>query len=172
MPGVEIRVLDADRPDVDQPLANGHTGQVAIASPTMLNRYIDDSTPPVVDGFFFTGDLGHMNARGELTITGRMKLQIDVGGLKVNPIEVEQVILLHEAVRECAVVPLSVSQTLNRLKTVVALKPGYESVSMEELREFVRGRLASYKVPRVFELRDRLPKSPTGKVLREALRCE
>jgi long-chain acyl-CoA synthetase len=172
MPGVEIRVLDANRPDVDRPLANGQTGQVVIAAPTMLDRFIDDSTPPVIDGFFFTGDLGHLNARGELTITGRLKLQIDVGGLKVNPIEVEQVILSHEAVRECAVVPLPVSQTLNRLKTVVTLKPGHESVSMDELREYVRGRLASYKVPRVFELRDALPKSLTGKVLREALRCE
>jgi acyl-CoA synthetase (AMP-forming)/AMP-acid ligase II len=113
-----------------------------------------------------------MNERGELTITGRVIMQIDVGGLKVNPVEVEQVILTHEAVRECAVVPITVSQTVNRLKAVVILKPCHNGISTDDLRDYVRDRLTSYKIPRVFEFRDSLPKSPAGKILREALRCD
>lgn len=172
MPGVEIRIVEAGHSDVGEALPVRVEGQVAVSAPSMLDRYIDDPASPLTSGFFMTGDLGRMDEHGRLTITGRVKLQIDVGGLKVNPIEVEQVILSHAAVRECVVVPMAVTETLNRLKSVITLRPGHANVSTDELREYVRARLAPYKVPRVFEVRDSLPKSPTGKVLREALQCE
>ena len=168
---VQILILDPDDPQARQPLAAGREGLVAIAAPSMLSQYVDDSTDATVDGFFHTGDLGRVDASGNLIITGRIKLQIDVGGLKVNPLEVEQVLSQHPAVKECVVVPAPATCTVDRLKAIVTLRGQPGGVAPEELRQFVRARLASYKVPRLFEVRESLPKSPGGKILREALRC-
>ena len=100
------------------------------------------------------------------TITGRTKLLIEVGGLKVNPLEVEAVLAQHPGVEQCVVVPVRVSDTVCRLKAVVTPRPGAEAPSPDSLRRFARERLVPYKVPRVFEVRPTLPLSPTGKVLR------
>jgi acyl-CoA synthetase (AMP-forming)/AMP-acid ligase II len=104
-----------------------------------------------------------------LTVTGRIKLLIDVGGFKVNPLEVEQVLCRHPSIGEAVVVPIVVTDTVSRLKAVVtSARPG-EPVPVEEVRAFVRSVLAAHKVPRVVEVVSRLPKSPTGKVLRRQL---
>ncbi|HEY1921835.1 MAG TPA: hypothetical protein VGG44_03635, partial [Tepidisphaeraceae bacterium] len=91
---------------------------------------------------------------------------IDVGGLKVNPLEVELVLRQHAAVEDCIVVAIKQSQTVLRLKAIVTARPGHASVPIDELRELARKHLSAYKIPRVFEVRDSLPKSSTGKVLR------
>ena len=78
---------------------------------------------PDRDGFFLTGDLGRLDAHGNLTITGRLKLLIDVGGLKVNPLEVEAVLAQHPGVAACVVVPMRVSETVCRLKAIVTPRP-------------------------------------------------
>ena len=171
MRDVRVQILDADEPLIGRPLPCGSEGLVAVSAPSMLDRYVGDDTPALVDGYFFTGDLGRMDEDGNLIISGRVKLQIDVGGMKVNPLEVEQILAQHPAVRECIVIPEPVTHTVSRLKAVVALHELGGNQPAEELRQFVRERLASYKVPRLIEFRDSLPKSPTGKVLREALRC-
>jgi long-chain acyl-CoA synthetase len=171
MRGVTIRILDPDHPNIESPLERGLEGLVAIRGPSMLDRYVDDDSPALTDGYFFTGDLGRLDANGNLLITGRTKLQIDVGGMKVNPLEVEHVLAQHPAVLECVVVPERVTHTVNRLKAFIALRKQPDGGEAEELREFARAQLAPFKVPRLFEFRDSLPKSPTGKILREALRC-
>jgi len=172
MGGVSIRILDSQSLDIDQPLSVAEEGHVAIRSPSMLDGYVDDATPALHHGFFLTGDLGRMDASGNLTITGRVKLQIDVGGFKVNPLEIENVLVQHPAVRECVVVPMAMSATVDRLKAMVILEDKASAVLPEDLRQYVRERLAAHKVPRVIELRDDLPRSPAGKILRERLRCE
>jgi acyl-coenzyme A synthetase/AMP-(fatty) acid ligase len=75
--------------------------------------------PDVVDGFLLTGDQGRLDSDGNLVITGRLKLVVDIGGLKVNLVEVEAALRDHAGVRECAVVPVAVSQTVSRLKAFV-----------------------------------------------------
>jgi long-chain acyl-CoA synthetase len=172
MRGVKIRILDPDQPRVRTHVPNGTEGLVAVSAPSVLDHYVGDSAPALLDGYFCTGDLGRLDDHGNLIITGRLKLQIDVGGMKVNPLEVEQVLAQHPAVRECVVVPERVTHTVNRLKALILLHREHNEVGTEELRQFVRERLASYKVPRLFEFREMLPKSPTGKVLREALLCD
>jgi long-chain acyl-CoA synthetase len=72
----------------------------------------------------------------------------------------------HPAVEDCVVVPLRQSQTVLRLKAIVTPRAGYSTVPIDELRELARKNLSAYKVPRVFEVRDSLPRSSTGKVLR------
>lgn len=168
MRGVSVRILDAEAPRIDRPLAPGAEGQVAVEAPSMLRAYGDGQAPALEGGHFLTGDLGRLDVAGALTITGRLKLLIDVGGFKVNPLEVEAAIAEHPAVRECVVVPMPVSPTLMRLKAFVTLAPG-GGIAPGDLRRFARARLTAYKVPRVFEIRERLPKSPTGKVQRQQL---
>jgi acyl-CoA synthetase (AMP-forming)/AMP-acid ligase II len=122
--------------------------------------------PSFLDGYFLTGDLGRLDERGRLTITGRIKLLIDVGGRKVNPLEVERVIESHPAVGACIVVPMRISQTLLRLKAIVTPARKDLTIDPRELRGLARTQLSAYKVPRVIEIRDSLPRSSAGKILR------
>ncbi len=144
-------------------------GHVAIRSPSMFAGYLDpaDDAGCMVDGHFLTGDLGRVTEAGELQITGRLKLLIDVGGVKVNPLEVEEAMVRFPGVRECIVLPDAVSPTINRVKAIVV--PAGETLDEAALRSFLRERLAAHKVPRTFEVRRSLPKSATGKVLRQRL---
>ncbi|MHC5027867.1 MAG: class I adenylate-forming enzyme family protein [Planctomycetota bacterium] len=169
MDGVEIRVIAADSTDVDARLAFGQEGQVIVRAPSMLACYVDSDEPAHVDGFFFTGDLGHLDERGRLSITGRLKLQIDVGGMKVNPTEVEQIICSVPGVDTCAVLAVAVTSTLNRLRALIVPKDVAAPPSIASIRDTVRSSLAAYKVPRSFELRESLPRTATGKVLRHAI---
>jgi acyl-coenzyme A synthetase/AMP-(fatty) acid ligase len=170
MNGVQIRILDASDPRIDRPLPAGAEGHVAVSSPGLLSEYVDDPAIPTSDGFFLTGDLGRFDERGCLHLTGRVKLLIDVGGRKVNPLEVESVLTDHRAVSEAVVVAMRFSDTADRLKAIVVPESGC-GVDAEELKRFVRKRLSSYKVPRSFEIRTRLPQSPTGKILRSELQA-
>lgn len=168
--GVRVLILDPDGPDPACPLGVGDEGHVAVSAPSMFSGYLD-GPGPVVDGFFLTGDLGRLDRSGRLTITGRLKLLIDVGGMKVNPAEVESAISEHPGVAECVVVPVRVTETVSRLKAIVTrcADGSAERATPESLRAFARSRLTGHKVPRLFEIRDSLPKSATGKVLRRQL---
>lgn len=168
MKGVTVRIVDATEPRLDHPLPPGQTGQVAVATASMLRGYLNSESNATVDGFFLTGDLGRIDDHGNLLITGRLKLLIDIGGLKVNPVEVEDVLMQHPGVDACVVMSIRVSETVNRLKAIVTPSVALPDaqLSADVLRQFARSRLTSYKVPRIFEIRDSLPKSPTGKILR------
>jgi acyl-CoA synthetase (AMP-forming)/AMP-acid ligase II len=169
MPGVSVRVLDPDDPEERRTLPHGGEGIVAIRAPSMMSGYVDGDAP-IVDGHFLTGDLGRVDGTGALTIIGRLKQLIDVGGMKVNPAEVEGVLSAHPSVRECAVVGVAVTPTVSRLKAVVV--PVNGELDVEGLRRFARERLAGYKVPRLVEVRAGLPRTPSGKVLRAELEAE
>ncbi len=166
LPGVEIRIVEGD--DLARALPAGTEGQVAVASPSMLTEYLGDDAPPTRDGFLLTGDLGRLDESGVLELTGRLKLMIDVGGLKVNPLEVEAVLVRHPAVRDAVAVPIYYSETASRLKAIVIPEPGAE-LTRDEIRRFAREHLIHYKVPRSFEIRSDVPRSPTGKILRQKL---
>jgi long-chain acyl-CoA synthetase len=165
-----------DPASVGRPMSNvqvriDEDHQLHIRAPSMMSRYVGDEDSPLSsDGFFPTGDLATIDAHsGNLTITGRLKFLIDVGGLKVNPMEVEQAIAEHPAVAACVVVPVRVSETVFRLKAIVTPTSRASAPTGDELRAFARQRLSPHKVPRVFELRETLPRSATGKILRHLL---
>ena len=144
-------------------------GEVQIMAPSMFSGYVDERIDLSDGGFFPTGDLGRITERGDLVITGRSKLLIDVGGLKVNPLEVEEILSQHPGVAECVVVPIRLSETISRLKAVITAHDPSDPPNADAVRGFARERLAGYKVPRVIEFRESIPKSPTGKVLRQML---
>ncbi len=163
MDGVSIRILSLDGSDA--PLPFGREGQVAVRADSMFSGYLD-APSGCIDGHFPTGDLGRLDESGRLFITGRIKLLIDVGGFKVNPLEVEAVLQRHPTVGSCVIVPIQQSATVFRLKALVSPRDSAVPVNIEALRELARANLAAYKVPRLFEVRESLPRSPNGKLLR------
>ncbi|MBV8781737.1 MAG: acyl--CoA ligase [Phycisphaerae bacterium] len=145
----------------------GDENQLFVRARSMFSGYLDPTIiPRMRDGFFATGDIGSIDNAGRITIAGRLSLLIDVGGLKVNPIEVEEVIAQHEQVASCVVVPVRQSQTVCRIKAVVTPVDPDHPPAIESLRQFARQRLASHKLPRIFEVRETLPRTVTGKILR------
>jgi acyl-CoA synthetase (AMP-forming)/AMP-acid ligase II len=155
-----------------------HEGEaeILVRAPSMLSRYVGEpSSPFTASGgelFFPTGDLGRIDPAGRLWVTGRLKLLIDVGGMKVNPLEVEHVLAQHPAVGRCAVVGVRLSPTVSRVKAILTPRGAGGTVDPESVRGFARERLSAHKVPRVFEVRETLPLSPGGKVQRWRLAAE
>ncbi|WFE60208.1 AMP-binding protein [Micromonospora sp. WMMD712] len=163
--GVEVRLVDGDR----QPLPPGSVGEVAVRGPSVMTGYDGrpDLTEEVLaDGFYHTGDLGTLDEDGRLYITGRLNLLIDTGGRKVNPLEVEAVLVEHERVREAVVTGVG---TRGGDEILVAVVVADGPVDADTLLDFCRGRLTDYKVPHRLVFRDALPRSPLGKVLRRNL---
>jgi long-chain acyl-CoA synthetase len=163
---VEIRILDED----GDALPTGEEGEVAVSSPAMTDGYSDMeelNREAFRDGYFHTGDLGRLDEEGRLYLTGRKKLLIEVGGYKVDPIEVQDVVVAHPKVREAVVV--GAEGTVEGEELVKAVVVPDENVDDRELLEFCRERLANFKVPQIVEFREEIPKSPLGKVLRKYL---
>ena len=121
----------------------------------------------MVNGHFRTGDIARIDTRGRCFITGRLKLLIDVGGFKVNPLEVEAALREHPGVSDCAVLPLPLSDTLCRVRAVVVPADAAAPPSGRDLRAFLRERLAPPKIPRVIDFAESLPRTPLGKLQRD-----
>jgi long-chain acyl-CoA synthetase len=164
--GVKIEIVDDD----GAALPVGEVGEVTVASPAASSGYADADEASMLafrDGRYFTGDLGRLDESGQLYLEGRKKLLIEIGGYKVDPVEVQDVIAAHPAVAEAIVVGVSGESADEELvKAVVVPKEDCEEA---ELIAFCRERLANYKVPRTVEFRDEIPTSPLGKVLRKYL---
>jgi acyl-CoA synthetase (AMP-forming)/AMP-acid ligase II len=168
---VEIRILDPEAPQPERPLAPGAAGVVAVSAASMFERYVGEPPPALPGGFFLTGDIGAQDDAGRLELTGRLALLIDVGGRKVNPLEVESVLEAHPAVQAAAVVPARYSRTVSRLKAII-VPDGESAPDGNALRSYLREQLDDYKIPRRFEFRASLPRSATGKLLRQQLAAD
>jgi acyl-CoA synthetase (AMP-forming)/AMP-acid ligase II len=164
MPGVTVRITSGDDPA--EPVRPSESGHVWIAADSIFTGYHGESQSSIVDRFYPTGDLGRVDQHGNLFINGRIKLLIDVGGLKVNPLEVEAVLMQHDDVGDCVVIPVRQSETVMRLKAIITPRDSAKVPKIEEIRQFARERLATYKVPRVIEVRSSLPRTSTGKIIR------
>jgi long-chain acyl-CoA synthetase len=164
--GVTVEIVDED----GAPLAPGETGEVTVASPSASAGYADAEEANLEsfrDGRYFTGDLGRLDEDGQLYLEGRKKLLIEVGGYKVDPVEVQDVICAHPAVSEAIVVGVAgQAEGEEAVKAVVVPAADCED---RELIAFCQERLANFKVPRSVEFRDEIPTSPLGKVLRKYL---
>ncbi len=170
MPSTEIVIRD----DNDRDLPLGQPGEICARGPQVMPGYWNrpDETAKVMsaDGFFRTGDIGVMDANGQVKIVDRKKDMILVSGFKVFPNEVEAVVASHPGVLECAVIGLPDERTGESVKLFVVKKD--PNLTAEELRKFCATQLTHYKMPRSIEFRTELPKSNVGKILRRALRDE
>ncbi|MDR5682691.1 MAG: long-chain fatty acid--CoA ligase [Armatimonadota bacterium] len=167
-PDTDARVVD---PDSGRPLSTNEVGELAIRGPQVMQGYLNrpDETANVLrEGWLFTGDMARMDEDGFFYIVDRKKEMINVGGLKVFPRDVEEVLYTHPAVREAAAIGVPDPARGEVVKAFVVLKEG-ATATADEIIAFCRERLTGYKVPRVVEFREALPKTLIGKILRRAL---
>ena len=155
-------------------LAAGHEGELQVRGPQVCMGYLDPSLDPEAftdDGWFRTGDLGVVDDRGYVRITGRLKDIIIRKGENISAKEIEDLLFAHPAVVDVAVVGLPDTASGERACAVVVCAPGGE-FSFEEMVEHCRaGRLSVHKIPEQLEIVDALPRNPSGKVLKRDLRA-
>jgi fatty-acyl-CoA synthase len=164
--GAVVKLYDSDGrlvPGPDRP------GRIFVGNGYQFDGYTGGGTKEFIDGLMSTGDVGHFDHGGRLFIDGRDDDMIVSGGENLFPGEVEELLITHAAVEEAAVIGVDDADFGQRLAAFVVLKPG-AALSDDELREFVKGNLARYKVPRDVRFLDELPRNPTGKVLKRQLR--
>jgi len=159
--------------DDGQDLPAGEVGEIVTSGPMVVPGYWrkpEETEHALPGGALHTGDVGYMDAGGWFYIVDRKKDQINAGGYKVWPREVEDVLYQHEAVREAAVVGVPDAYRGETVKAYVSLRPG-RTATAEELIAFCRSQMAAYKYPRQIEFLDELPKTVSGKLLRRELRA-
>jgi long-chain acyl-CoA synthetase len=170
VPSTEISIRD----DQGHEVALGQQGEVCARGPQVMPGYWrrPDETAKVMtaDGFFRTGDIGVMDDAGRVKIIDRKKDMISVSGFKVFPNEVEDVAMMQGGVLECAAVGVPDARSGEAVK-LFAVKSS-PALTEHDLRQYMLGQLAGYKVPKSIEFRDELPKTNVGKILRRALRDE
>ncbi len=168
LPGTYLKLLDDDGNEV----AMGQPGEIAIKGPQVMAGYWQrpDETAKVMtaDGFFKSGDIGVMDARGYFKIVDRKKDMILVSGFNVFPTELEDVVAQLDGVLECACVGVADDKTGEAVKLVIVRKN--PDLTETQVRAYCRENLTGYKQPKVVEFRTELPKTPVGKILRRELR--
>jgi len=168
VPGVRIEVRD----DAGRPLPPREVGEIAIESPARMACYFKDEAATAAalrDGWFLTGDLGYLDEDGWLYFVDRKRDVIRRGGENVSSVLVEKAIREHPAVEDCAVIGVPDPVLGQEIKAyVVATAP----VGADALQAFAAERLAKFQVPRLWEFRDALPKTPTQRVEKYRLRAE
>ena len=169
IPGTWMKLLDDDGQEVTE---LGKPGEIAIKGPQVMAGYWQrpDETAKVmtVDGYFKSGDVGTMDARGYFKIVDRKKDMILVSGFNVYPNEVEEVASACPGVLECAAIGVPDEKTGEAVKLVVVKKD--PALTQEQILAYCRENMTAYKQPRVIEFRTELPKTPVGKILRRELR--
>jgi long-chain acyl-CoA synthetase len=154
-----------------EPLPPGEIGELAVLGPQVMKGYWnkpEDTAQTLQNGWLLTGDLGYMDEDGYFYIVDRKKDMIIAGGFNIYPREIEEVLYEHPDVQEVVAAGVPDPYRGETVKAYVVLKED-ANVTEEDLNEFARKHLASYKVPRIYEFRKELPKTAVGKILRRAL---
>jgi len=168
IPGVEMRIQD----DEGNEVATGEVGEIAIKGHNIMKGYWrrPEATADCIDdeGWFKSGDLGRVDEDGFFFVVDRKKEMLIRGGYNVYPREIEEVLYEHPAVRECAVIGLPHPELGEEVGAAVALTSGHAATA-DELRAFVKERVAPYKYPRHIWFVDELPKGATNKILKREI---
>ena len=166
--GVQLRVVN----EAGEQVAPGELGEIHIHTPSMMLRYWqrpDETAAVLRDGWFHTGDIGRVDEVGNYYVIDRIKDMVNVGGVKVYPSEVEQVLYQHPAVSEAAVYGVPEALLGEQVQANVVLKPD-AAITPQALLAFCRERLAEFKLPSAVHLVEQLPKNRSGKILKRLLR--
>lgn len=166
--GVEMAVVDPE----GKPVPTGELGEIVIRGHNVMKGYYkrpEATAEAIRHGWFYSGDLARQDEDGYFYIVDRVKDMVNRGGFNVYPREIEEVLYGHPAVAEAAVIGIPDPALGEEVKAVVAFKPG-QSASEQELIDYCKERLAAYKYPRSVEIRESLPKTATGKILKRELK--
>jgi acyl-CoA synthetase (AMP-forming)/AMP-acid ligase II len=171
LPGNVVRIIDRE---TGRALDTDEIGEIATKGPTLMSGYVKVAPEACFDsdGFFHTGDAGFVDERGLLHWTGRMNQMIKTGGANVSPVEIETALLYHAGLKAGLAVGVP-HETLGEMVVVCAVRHDGATVDEPSVREFLRGRIASYKIPRrvVFVTDADLDTTANAKIRSEALRA-
>lgn len=171
IPNTEMRIVD---PETNADAAAGEPGEVWIRGPQVMVGYLgnDEATRQTIDadGWLHTGDIGQQDEDGHLYIVDRLKELIKYKGFQVAPAELEAVLVSHEGVADAAVIGVPDDEAGELPKAFVVRAPG-SSVTADDLKDLIAGKLATYKRLEQVEFIDAIPKSASGKILRRELRA-
>ncbi len=162
--GAELHILDTE----GQPLPNGQLGRVFVKSDLAFSGYTGGSAKETIEGCINTGDLGHLDSSGRLFIDGRSDDMIKSGAEIVFPLEIEEALGDHPGVSEVAVTGVSDPEFGQRLRAFVVRREGV-AASEDDLRAYLKERVARFKVPRDFVFVAELPRNALGKVVKRDL---
>jgi fatty-acyl-CoA synthase len=162
--GTVVRLLDEEGHEVGP----GQVGRIFVGNEMLFEGYTGGGSKDVVEGLMATGDVGRMDAEGRLFVEGRDDEMIVSGGENVFPQEIEDLLVRHEAVEEAAAIGVDDKDFGQRLRAFVVVRKGAR-LTEDELKGYVKQRLARYKVPREVVFMDALPRNATGKVLKREL---
>jgi long-chain acyl-CoA synthetase len=168
IPGTDCRIVSLED---GRTLGAGEEGELVIRGPQVMKGYWnqpEETAGTLRDGWLHTGDLASMDDDGYFRIVGRKKELIIAGGYNIYPDEIDEVLVSHPDILEAATIGVPDEKRGETVKSFVVLRPG-ASVSEEEITSYCRERLAAYKIPRLLEYRDELPKSSVLKILRRKL---
>lgn len=175
IPSTDVSIRDDDFKELPVWTGEGDiekcTGEICVRGPQVMKGYWNnpgETANVFQDGWLKTGDVGHLDDLGRVTITDRKKDMILVSGFNVYPNEIESVVAAHPGVLECAVVAVPDEKSGEAVKVVIVRRD--PNLTGEAMIEHCRAQLTSYKLPRHVEFRDFLPKTPIGKILRRELR--
>lgn len=168
--GQPMKIVD----DNMNELPPGEFGEIVVKGPNVMMGYYNNpeaTTETIVNGWVRTGDIGYTDEDGYFFIVDRKKEMIIRGGENIYPREVEEVLFSHPKIAEAAVIGRPDPIWGEEVVAVIVLQPG-QTLTLEEVQEFCKERMASYKAPRQVEFREDLPKTVTGKVAKKALKEE
>jgi long-chain acyl-CoA synthetase len=168
-PGTEAKIVDLADPAIELPA--GEIGQLAVRGPQVMKEYINqpEETAEVFhEDWFLTGDIGRMDEDGYFYIVDRKKDMIIAGGFNIFPREIEEVLFSHPKIKEACAAGIPHRYRGETVKAYIVLREG-ETMTEDEVIQFCHENLSRYKVPKMIEFRDELPKTMVGKVLRRAL---
>jgi long-chain acyl-CoA synthetase len=166
----DIKIVDIDNPDKE--LATGEPGEIAVKGPQIMMGYYnkpEETKQALRDGWFLTGDIGKFDEDGYLTIVDRKKDMIIAGGYNIYPMELDDVLMGHPKILEACTVGIPHKYRGETVKAFIVPKQG-EALSEEDVIAYCKKNLAAYKVPKIIEFIDELPKSAVGKILRRKLK--
>jgi long-chain acyl-CoA synthetase len=168
----DVRLVDLQEGIHDVP--KGEPGEIIMKGPVIMQGYWNnpqETAGQLKDGWLYTGDIAVQDEDDYFFIVDRKKDMIIAGGFNIYPREIDEVLFQHPKVQEAVSVGIADRYRGETVKAYIVLKPG-EKATEEEIIRFCREKLAAYKVPKLVEFRDSLPKSAVGKVLRKVLRAE
>lgn len=169
MPGISAKIVDVDTGQVDLPI--GEIGELVISGPNVMQGYYnrpEETGKTIHNGWLYTGDIARMDEDGYLYIVDRKKDMILSNGFNVYPRDVEEVLYQHPAVKECVVIGAPNERGDETVKAFIVLKDDVTATE-QEIMDFAKQSLTSYKAPRKVEFRESLPKTLIGKHLRRVL---